>query len=106
MEKRNKFEEVWGMFLGLVAVISILVITFNYFKRSRGSVTVPGVQDEVVTEKEVLDDEYKVVAGDSLWAIALKEYGDGFRWVELWQDNKELIVNPDLIFPGMKLRLR
>ncbi len=48
--------------------------------------------------------EYKVKPGDSLWAIAKLNYGNGSRWKDIYANNKKIIgPNPDLIYPGMKL---
>lgn len=41
---------------------------------------------------------YTVQKGDSLWNIAVKEYGDGYRWVEIARANK--LVHPDFIHVG------
>lgn len=49
--------------------------------------------------------EYTVVSGDSLSAIAKREFGDASRWKEIYEANRETIKNPDLIHPGQKLRL-
>jgi nucleoid-associated protein YgaU len=50
--------------------------------------------------------EYVVECGDSLWFIALKYYGDGYRWTEIYTANKTTIGNnPNLIFPETKLDL-
>ncbi len=49
------------------------------------------------------DKNYKVVSGDTLWAIAVKEYNSGYRWVEIAKVNK--LVNPDLIHAGNDLVL-
>jgi nucleoid-associated protein YgaU len=45
----------------------------------------------------ILGSEYTVVKGDSLWKIAVRAYGDGYRWPEIWQANKDKIANPGLI---------
>ena len=47
--------------------------------------------------------EYVVKKGDSLLKISVKLYGDGYKWVKLWEVNKSLIRNPDEIEIGMKL---
>lgn len=49
--------------------------------------------------------EYTVVSGDSLSAIAKREYGDASRWHSIYEANRDTIENPDLIHPGQKLRL-
>jgi nucleoid-associated protein YgaU len=46
---------------------------------------------------------YTVVAGDSLWNIAVREYGDGYAWTRIAKENN--LVNPNLIHPGNVLRL-
>ena len=48
---------------------------------------------------------YTVVAGDSLSKIAKKIYGDGGRWKEIFEANKDTIKNPDLIHPGQTLKI-
>ncbi|MEY8357079.1 LysM peptidoglycan-binding domain-containing protein [Lachnospiraceae bacterium 54-53] len=48
---------------------------------------------------------YTVVKGDSLWAIAKKQLGNGSRWQEIYNLNKDKISNPNLIYPGQVLNL-
>jgi nucleoid-associated protein YgaU len=48
---------------------------------------------------------YTVVRGDTLWAIARKFLGNGARWPEIHALNRDRINNPNLIYPGQKLRL-
>jgi nucleoid-associated protein YgaU len=49
---------------------------------------------------------YTVDSGDNLSAIAKQELGDANRWREIYELNKDLIgKNPDLIQPGMELKL-
>ena len=38
--------------------------------------------------------------GNTLWAIAEDSYGDGLKYVEVFQANRDKIRNPDLIYPG------
>ena len=56
-----------------------------------------------VPEKELVD--YRIKNGDSLWKIAVAQYGDGFRWTEIWNLNRALIPNPNLIGIGTVLRM-
>lgn len=46
---------------------------------------------------------YTVIKGDSLWKIAVKEYGNGYKWVEIAKANK--LVNPNIIHAGNILTL-
>jgi len=49
--------------------------------------------------------EYHVVEpNNTLWYLADIYLGDPTRWPEIWALNPE-IKNPDLIFPGMKIKL-
>jgi nucleoid-associated protein YgaU len=49
---------------------------------------------------------YTVDSGDNLSAIAKQELGDANRWREIYELNKDVIgKNPDLIQPGMELKL-
>lgn len=46
-----------------------------------------------------------VVAGDSLSKIAKRAYGDSSKWKQIYEANRDLIKNPDLIHPGQILRI-
>jgi nucleoid-associated protein YgaU len=48
---------------------------------------------------------YVVVKGDSLSRIAQRAYGDGSKWRKIYEANKDLIKDPDLIYPGQSLRI-
>jgi hypothetical protein len=41
-----------------------------------------------------------VQPGNSLWRLARGSYGEGLRYTEIYQANKDQIRNPDLIYPG------
>lgn len=49
---------------------------------------------------------YTVKKGDTLWAIAKRNYGKGTQWTKIYNNakNKKTIgKNPNLIYPGQKL---
>lgn len=48
---------------------------------------------------------YTVVSGDSLSKIAKREYGDAKLWPRIFEANKDIIKNPDLIHPGQVLKI-
>jgi nucleoid-associated protein YgaU len=57
---------------------------------------------------EVVDvnDSYDVQRGDTLWDIAKRLYGDGSMWKRIYELNqREIGPNPNLIRPGLKLRV-
>jgi nucleoid-associated protein YgaU len=48
---------------------------------------------------------YEIQKGDTLWAIAKQHYGDGNKYHQIFEDNREVIKDPDRIFPGQKIRI-
>jgi nucleoid-associated protein YgaU len=48
---------------------------------------------------------YTVQKGDSLSKIAKREYGDAQQWRRIYEANRDLIQNPDLIYPGQVFRI-
>ena len=49
--------------------------------------------------------ECVVEAGDSLWTLAQKTLGSGFKWEEIYEANKDQIKDPNLIYVGQKLTI-
>ena len=48
---------------------------------------------------------YEVQKGDCLWKIAERFLGDGARYTDIVTWNEELIQEPNLIYPGMELKI-
>ncbi len=48
---------------------------------------------------------YTIEKGDSLSKIAKERYGDAMKWKELFEANREVIKDPDLIYPGQQIRI-
>ncbi len=48
--------------------------------------------------------EYTIKKGDTLWDISGLKLKDPFFWPKIWKENPG-IRNPDLIYPGQKLRI-
>ena len=48
---------------------------------------------------------YEIKKGDTLSAIAKRQYGDASKWQAIYQANKDVISNPDLIYPGQKIKI-
>ena len=49
---------------------------------------------------------YTVVAGDNLWNIANKTYGDGTKWKDIYNVNKGIIKDANLIYAGQVLEIK
>jgi nucleoid-associated protein YgaU len=76
------------------------------------SITLPNRQGVAVNrlpaEKQVqlLDGSlYEVAKGDTLTGIAKAKLGSAQRWQEIYDLNRERIVDPSMLFPGTTLRL-
>jgi len=48
---------------------------------------------------------YEVVAGDTLGAISQKYYGKASQYMKIFEANKDILDNPDLIKVGQKLKI-
>lgn len=48
---------------------------------------------------------HTVVKGDTLWAISKKYYGKGSDYMKIYNANKNILKNPNLIYPGQKLTI-
>lgn len=99
-------EEVVSMFLGLVIVVVVGSLIFNYFQKTKGTVDIPGSTDITLTnngEKLTANGEkiYEVVKGDNLWKIAVKEYNDGYAWTKIAVANN--LKNASVISVGQKI---
>lgn len=48
---------------------------------------------------------YTIESGDSLSKIAKRYYGDANKWNALFEANREVIEDPDKIYPGQQIRV-
>jgi nucleoid-associated protein YgaU len=48
---------------------------------------------------------YTVKPGDSLWKIAEAHYGNGNKYHAIFEANRDILDNPDLIKPGQVLKI-
>ena len=46
---------------------------------------------------------YTVQSGDTLWKISQEMYGNGSKYMKIFEANKPMLENPDKIFPGQVL---
>ncbi len=63
--------------------------------------TAPQVNE--VPAQVISSDQYTVVSGDSLWKIAVRTYGDGYRWPQIAKLNN--LKNPNRILVNQTLKL-
>ena len=48
---------------------------------------------------------HEVKKGENLWKIAEKHYGNGSKYTAIFEANKPMLKDPDLIYPGQNLRI-
>lgn len=60
---------------------------------------------ETADAAEAPMETYTVKPGDSLWKIAEARYGNGNKYHAIFDANRDILDNPDLIKPGQVLKL-
>ncbi len=89
------------MVLGLIVVLIVGSLVVSYLRNKKGS-----VPDELLNQNNQVENQIKthtVAKGESLWDLAEKYYGDGFKWTEIATENK--IANASVITEGQELTI-
>lgn len=92
-------EQNISMLLGVVVVILVGSLLYNYFKSvnksSDGDTSSTSTPEEQVQvpSGDKLPADYTVQKGDTLWSISQKAYGSGYNWVDVYSANKDVIGN-------------
>jgi len=112
-------ESMLSMIFGVVTVILIGVLVVRMYGANRPTITAESDKTEVAMEKvgevavETKEDGKKyptelaekvtVEKGDNLWKIAEKQYGSGYNWVDIANENG--LKNAGSIEVGQELKL-
>jgi nucleoid-associated protein YgaU len=64
-----------------------------------------GVTASVDSTAERVGETYTVQKGDSLSKIAKQHLGDANAWKKIFEANRDVLDDPDKIFPGQTLKL-
>lgn len=62
-------------------------------------------EPEAVVEQVSGERFYEVVSGDTLGAISQKFYGKAGDYMKIFEANRDILDNPDLIKPGQNLKI-
>jgi nucleoid-associated protein YgaU len=120
LKKIKLNESTISVILGVVVVLVIGALIFNYF-RSVGKKEVGENQPtQTIGEVKLIEEEgglmpeglpmtYKVQVGDNLWKIAEKYYSSGYNWVDIAKENNlvnanRLLVDQELVLPKVAVR--
>ena len=60
---------------------------------------------EPVEEEVEKVEYYEIVSGDTLGGIAKRFYGSASKYTRIHEANKELIPDPNKIYPGQKIKI-
>ncbi len=70
------------------------------------NIDVTEVETDVMAALEADNVEYYIIkSGDSLSKIAKNFYGDAMAYPRIFDANREVILDADLIYPGQKIRI-
>lgn len=67
--------------------------------------TLPEEDQDSAFETSTGTQYYTIESGDTLWGIAAKFLGNGSKYPEIFEANREVIEDPDKIFIGQKIRI-
>ncbi|MDJ0794888.1 MAG: peptidoglycan-binding protein LysM [Woeseiaceae bacterium] len=56
-------------------------------------------------EPEEKAEVYEIVSGDTLGAIAKRYYGKASMYTKIFEANRDIIEDPNKIYPGQKIRI-
>lgn len=91
-----------SMVLGVLVIVVTGILVVNYFKNIK-TTNLFKTGGEAASTVNATPGKHTVAKGESLWKIAQKYYGDGYKWVEIAKANN--ISNPGSIEAGQELNL-
>jgi LysM repeat protein len=66
----------------------------------------PGVEEPAAEEVPASGGRtYTVQSGDTLWKISQEMYGNGSKYMKIFEANTPMLENPDRIVPGQELSI-
>lgn len=91
---------------GFDVIVSVKLKQYRDYGTKLPDISFDSLKKTRPSEKTTETTKYTVVAGDSLWNIAKKFYGDGSKYMTIYNANKGIIGgNPNLIHPGQVLTI-
>ena len=107
--KQNLFEQLRlsesyvSLIMGAVVVLVLSLVFFVFIKGNNPSKdTLPATDSLTPLVTKSVEQTYILQEGEALWDVAVKFYGDGFRWTDIAKANN-LEDTADFVPPGTKL---
>ena len=103
-EQLHLGESYISLILGAVVVFGLSIIFFIFVKESSFNKTTSALdQSTLPSVQEPSVKTYTLQEGEGLWDVAVKFYGDGYRWVDIAKANHLDENAADNVNPGTKL---
>ncbi len=103
IEQLRLSESYVSLILGAVVVLILSLAFFVFIKGNNSSSkeSIPSADFLTPSVTKATEQTYILLQDEYLWDVAVKFYGDGFRWTDIAKANK--LENPDYVPPGTKL---
>ncbi len=96
--------------IAFFAIICFTTLTISCapVQRKDSNTKVPVKRTQKIKRTSGGADSHEVVKGDTLWGISGSEdaYSDNMQWPLLFKYNRDVIKDPDLIYPGQDLKIQ
>jgi Uncharacterized protein containing LysM domain len=104
-DAKNGFDLIISIRLKQYRDYGTKTVTINQSGPSSGGMATATVSDTRPSPSNPLGNTHTVQSGDSLWNISKKYLGDGSRYNEIWELNKDSVTNPNQLNVGAVLML-
>ena len=94
-------ESYVSLVLGAAVVLGVSILFFIFLKENKSSNSSQLVPTPAAIEGQTKKTIYVLPEGESLWDVAVKFYGDGYRYTEIIEANE--LPDPDYVPPGTSL---
>ena len=101
-EQLHLGESYISLVLGAIVVLGLSIIFFIFIKENSFNKPLILPVETAVPTARPASNAYVLQSGEGLWDVAVKFYGDGYKWIDIAKENG-LENNPDNIEPGTKL---
>jgi nucleoid-associated protein YgaU len=83
--------------------IAVANQTIAEINRLRATIEIKKEEEPIILEEPKMAKYYIIKKGDTLKKIAYKFYNDTSKWEVIYKANKNIIKNPDILTPGIKI---